>query len=208
VVVVDAGHQRHPDLTPEPIGPGAKETKPAVASGTRGVATKNPENVINLAVSLMLRDELQRQPGVRVVMIRTTPDVDIPNSERAKIAAAEGADLLIRVHCDGVNDPKIHGLLTMVPTTNRWTAPIFSESARAGRFVQDATLKSTGAADRGILRVGNMSGFNWSTVPSVIVEMGVMTNTADDHRLADPLYQRKLAEGMAAGVVDYLHSAR
>ena len=80
VVVIDAGHQRHGDNSLEPIGPGSKKTKPAVASGTQGVVTKNPENVINLAVSLKLRDILQRQPGVKVVMIRTTPDVDIPNS--------------------------------------------------------------------------------------------------------------------------------
>jgi len=206
VVVVDAGHQGRADNHQEPIGPGSTQTKPAVASGTEGVVTHNPENVINLDVSLMLRDLLASQPGVRVVMIRTTPDVDIPNSQRAKIAAREHADLLIRVHCDGVDKSSVHGLLTMVPSKNRWTVPIFAASARAGRFVQDATLAATGAQDRGILEVGNMAGFNWSTVPSVIVEMGVMTNPTDDRLLADPVYQRKLASGMSRGVMDYLHS--
>jgi len=207
-VVVDAGHQGHADDRQEPIGPGATQTKPAVASGTEGVVTHNPENVINLDVSLMLRDILAREPGVKVVMIRTTPNVDIPNSERAKIAARAHADLLIRVHCDGVDDHNVHGLLTLVPAKNRWTGPIFASSTRAGRFVQSATLKATGAHDRGILLAGDMSGFNWSTVPSLIVEMGVMSNPADDRRLADPAYQRKLATGMARGVMDYLHSLR
>ena len=208
VVVIDAGHQRHADLRQEPIGPGSKVTKPAVASGTEGVVTHNPENVINLAVSLKLRDILQRQPGVRVVMIRTTPDVDIPNSQRAKIAAREHADLLIRVHCDGVDDHRVHGLLTMVPAKDQWTGPILAASARAGRIIQDATLKTTGAKDRGILPVSNMSGFNWSTVPSVIVEMAVMTNPTDDRLLASQGYQDKLAQGMADGVVAYFHTLR
>jgi N-acetylmuramoyl-L-alanine amidase len=208
VVVIDAGHQARPNNTQEPIGPGSKTTKPAVASGTKGVVTGNPENVINLAVSLKLRDLLQQQPGVRVVMIRTTPDVDIPNSERARTAGREHADLTIRVHCDGVNDPTIHGLLTMVPSRNQWTGPIYERSLKAGRMVQDATLKTTGAKDRGILKVGYMSGFNWSTVPSVIVEMAVMTNPSDDRLLATADYQDKLARGMADGVVGYLHTVR
>ena len=208
VVVIDPGHQGRADNRQEPIGPGSTTSKPSVASGTEGVVTHNPENVINLAVSLMLRDILVTRPDLRIVMIRTTPNVDIPNSERAKIAAREHADLFIRVHCDGVNDPKVHGLLTMVPAENKWTKPIFAASAKAGRLVQDATLAATGAKDRGILKVGNMSGFNWSTVPSVIVEMGVMTNVADDHKLADPAYQRKLAAGMARGVVEYVDSLR
>jgi N-acetylmuramoyl-L-alanine amidase len=206
IVVIDAGHQARADNHQEPIGPGATQTKPAVASGTEGVVTHNPENVINLDVSLMLRDVLAKHRDVKVVMIRTTPNVDIPNSERAKIANRLRADLLIRVHCDGVNDHSVHGLLTMVPAKDRWTGPILSASARAGRIVQNATLKTTGAHDRGILPVSNMSGFNWSKVPSVIVEMAVMTNPTDDRLLATRAYQHKLAQGMADGVVAFLHS--
>ena len=55
---------------------------------------------------------------------------------------------------------------------------------------------------------GDMSGFNWATVPSIIVEMAVMTNPTDDRLLATPSYQDKLARGMANGVIGYLHSLR
>ena len=99
--------------------------------------------------------------------------------------------------------PGLSGLLTLVPAKNQWTGPIVTSSARAGRDVRAATLAATGAKDRGITPRSDMSGFNWSTVPSVIVEMGVMTNAAEDRRLSTAAYQQKLAVGMAAGIARF-----
>jgi N-acetylmuramoyl-L-alanine amidase len=202
VVVIDAGHQARADNTPEPIGPGSKTTKPAVASGTSGVATHVDESVINLKIALRLRDVLTAD-GMKVIMIRTSQNVDIPNSKRAKIANAAHAGLFIRLHCDGVNSSSVHGLLTLVPARNQWTGPIVTASGRAGRDVHRAALAATGAFDRGITPRSDMSGFNWSTVPSVIVEMGVMSNPAEDRRLSTAAYEQKLASGIARGIVAF-----
>lgn len=203
VVVIDAGHQGHGDNTPEPIGPGSSITKPAVASGTSGVVTRVHESVVNLQVALRLQKALTAR-GIRVIMIRTSENVDIANSQRAKIANAAHAGLFIRLHCDGVaGHPGTAGLLTLVPAKNQWTGPIVSTSARAGRDIHAATLAATGATDRGITPRSDMSGFNWATVPSVIVEMGVMTNAAEDRLLSTAAYQDKLAAGMAAGIARF-----
>ncbi len=202
VVVIDAGHQGQGDNRPEPIGPGASTTKPAVADGAEGIVTHRRESVDNLDVSLKLRDALQSK-GVKVIMVRTSENVDIANSERAKIANRAHAGLFIRLHCDGVDDQSVHGLLTLVPAANQWTGPIVTPSARAGRDIQSATLSATGAYDRGITPRSDMSGFNWSQVPSVIVEMGVMSNPAEDRLLASDSYQQRLASGMAAGILAY-----
>jgi N-acetylmuramoyl-L-alanine amidase len=48
-------------------------------------------------------------------------------------------------------------------------------------------------------------GFNYSKVPSVFVEMGLMSNAAEDRKLATAAYQDKLAVGMANGIVAYLN---
>ncbi len=88
-------------------------------------------------------------------------------------------------------------------TRNQWTGPIAAPSARAGRDIQAATLSATGAYDRGITPRSDMAGFNWSQVPSVIVEMGVMSNPAEDRLLATDSYQQRLANGMAAGIAAY-----
>jgi N-acetylmuramoyl-L-alanine amidase len=202
VVVIDAGHQAHADNRLEPIGPGSSTKKPAVASGTAGVVTHIHESVINLRVALKLRDVL-KAAGIKVIMVRTSENVDIPNSKRAAIANNAHAGLFIRLHCDGVNSSSTHGFLTLVPAKNKWTGPILSASARAGRDVQKAALAATGAFDRGITPRSDMSGFNWSKVPSVIVEMGLMTNPTEDRKLATASYEQTLAQGIANGVLAY-----
>lgn len=203
VVVIDAGHQAQGDADHEPIGPGASETKMKVTWGTSGRTTGVAEHVVNLQVAKLLERELEAR-GVEVVMVRDSADVNISNSQRARIGNDADADLVIRLHCDGSEDTSIRGILTLVPSENRWTGPIVAPSARAGDRVHAAVLTETGAADRGIRAVGNMTGFNWSTVPTVIVEMGLMTNPEDDRLLTSPAYQEKLARGMANGAVAFL----
>jgi N-acetylmuramoyl-L-alanine amidase len=204
VVVIDAGHQGQGDNSPEPIGPGSSTTKPKVADGAQGKTTGVRESVVNLQVSLRLRDKLQSR-GVKVVMVRTSENVNISNSARAKIGNDAHAALVVRIHCDDVGSSSIHGLMTVVPDKNQWTGPILDRSAHAGRLIQKDALATTGAADRGVQGPPvPMAGFDWSTVPSVIVEMGLMSNPTEDRKLSDPDYQNKLATGISNGVVDYL----
>jgi N-acetylmuramoyl-L-alanine amidase len=205
VVVIDAGHQAHLDTRQEPIGPGASETKDRVEAGTSGVVTHVAESVRNLEVALKLETALESL-GVKVIMIRTTQGVDIPNSHRAAIANKAHAALFIRLHCDSADSSSTHGLLMLQPGVNRWSGPIRVQSHEAARIVDKAVLAATGARDRGIMDRNDLSGFNYATVPSILVEIGVMTNPAEDRRLGTPAYQQELADGMAKGVVEYLRT--
>ena len=173
-----------------------------MASGTAGVVTHIHESVINLRVALKLRDAL-KAAGIRVIMVRTSENVDIPNSKRAEIANAAHAGLFVRLHCDGVNSSSTHGFLTLVPAKNKWTGPIVSVSARAGRDVQRAAIAATGAFDRGITPRNDLSGFNWCKVPTVLVEMGLMTNPAEDRKLATASYEQTIADGITKGVLAF-----
>ena len=203
VVVIDAGHQAKGDSSLEPIGPGSSQKKPKVAGGASGVVTHNPESLINLQVALKLKRDLESR-GIKVVMIRETQDVNIANSQRAKIANDAHAALFIRLHCDGSKDQSQQGLSTLVPGTNAWTGPIVSESKRAGGYVHRAVIAATGAKDRGGVNRGDLSGFNWSTVPTVLVEMGFLSSPVEDRKLATSAYQAQLARGLATGIEDYL----
>jgi N-acetylmuramoyl-L-alanine amidase len=203
VVVIDAGHQAKADTRTEPIGPGSKKRKARVAGGASGVATHRPESLDNLQVALKLRADLVAR-GVKVVMIRTVQKVDISNATRAKTANAANADLFIHLHCDGSPSHSTHGILTLIPASNSWTAKIVTASARAGRDIQAAVLATTHAKNRGVAKRGDLSGFNWSKVPTALVEMGLMSNPAEDRSLASPAYQSKLAAGIADGVMEFL----
>lgn len=207
VIAVDAGHQAKGDSKQESIGPGARETKARVTSGTSGVATGELESQVNLDVALKLRDELEAR-GATVVMVRTTQDVDISNSERAKIANDADAALFIRLHCDGVEgSSSTRGFMTLEVGQNAYTKGIVSESQRAARIMHPLIVRELGAADRGIVARSDLSGFNWCTVPTVLFEMGCMTNPDEDRALAGDAYQQKIAEAIANATVAYVDAA-
>jgi N-acetylmuramoyl-L-alanine amidase len=83
-----------------------------------------------------------------------------------------------------------------------------ARSRIAANLLHHWMLKYTGATDRGVVPRTDMAGFNWATVPSVIVEMGFMSNTAEDRRMATTAYRNKLAAGLEEGTMSYLRSSR
>lgn len=203
VVVLDPGHQRHADMGTESIGPGSSERKTKVTGGTRGVATHKPEYELTLELSKRIRKRLQAK-GVKVVMTRIKHDVDLTNIERAKKGNQAGADLVVLVHADGNVDRAMRGVSTLIPVPSGWTKPIAERSERAGRAVQAEMVRATGAKDLGLHERGDITGFNWSKVPVILVETGFMSNPSEDRLLASGAYQDKLADGIVGGVMEYL----
>lgn len=201
LVVIDPGHQRKRNGDQEPVGPGASKTKAKVSSGTQGRFSRVPEYQVVLDVSLQLRDELQER-GYQVLMTRESNDVNISNVERATLANEAGADAYVRIHCNGSEDPKVHGALTICPTKDNPypVGEIYDQCYSLADNILQGLLAATGANDRGIWETDTMSGINWSQVPNTIVEMGYMTNEAEDWNLVDPAYQAKLVQGIANGV--------
>lgn len=203
LIAVDAGHQSHGNSDQEPVGPGADQTKAKVASGTSGSASGLKEYELTLEVSMKLKEELQSR-GYQVYMIRETNDVDISNAERAQAAAGQGADILVRIHANGVDDSSVHGALTMAPSLdNPYVGAIAAKCQSLSRAVVDSFCAATGAANLGVQQTDNMSGINWSTIPVTIVEMGFMTNPEEDLLMASEDYQNKMAEGIADGIDSY-----
>lgn len=112
-VVIDPGHQAKGDSSKEPVGPGATETKAKVTTGATGNYTKQKESELVLKVSLLLEKELKNE-GYNVIMTRTTNNVNISNSERAKIANEVMAEAFIRIHADSYDDSSINRNINIV----------------------------------------------------------------------------------------------
>lgn len=206
-VAIDPGHQRRANSDREPLGPGASETKAKVSSGTEGRWTKIPEYELNLAVSLLLRQELE-QRGYRVVMTRTTHDVDVSNVERAQLAAEANADVLVRIHANGSEDASVHGALTICMTEHSPYCPaLYPESRRLSDEILSAMTAATGAKNRGVWETDTMTGINWASMPVTIVEMGYMSNEREDRLMATEEYRQQLARGIAEGIDRYFGRA-
>ena len=195
IIGIDPGHQLHGNNDQEPVAPGSRETKAKVASGTSGAATGTPEYAVNLDIALKLRDRLEGL-GADVIMTRTTNDVDISNIERAQMCNDAGCDIVLRLHCNGSTNAQANGIGLYVTETGSIALP----SYQAAELLLPAMAKATGAHPAGIFRRDTYSGLNWSTVPSILVEMGYMSNYDEDLKLEDEAYQELLVDGMARGL--------
>ena len=202
LIFIDPGHQAKGDPNPEPIGPGSPYQKARVSSGTEGIATKKPEYILNLEASIVLKHILEGK-GYTVMMSRETHDVNISNSERAIMANKKNADLAIRIHADSLDNSSKTGASILIPEEGgKYTAPIFEESNDCAGFIK-TNMQNAGIGLNGIFQRGDLTGFNWSKVPVVLIEMGFMSNYNEDQMMSNPDYQKKLMQSVADGVEEY-----
>ena len=200
LICLDPGHGTPPAVGRqlEPIGPGSRTLKIKDGGGAAG------EAAVALAIARRARRLLLGR-GYRVAMTRTGPTIHLGdgngNIARSRFCNRRHAALMVRIHADGSTVRSLHGVSTLVPAWHRgWTDDIFARSLLAGRALQKAVVRSTGAADRGVVQRGDLTGFNWANVPAVLVETGFLTNPTESRRLKTGAYQQRVALGIVRGV--------
>lgn len=205
VVAIDPGHQgswvNMSDT--EPNGPGSSEMKAKASTGTQGSFSGKAEYELNLEISLLLRDELEKR-GYEVILTREDHDTAISNAERAQMAYEQGGDIYVRIHANGSDDSGVSGALAMVPSSsNPYVGYLAEDSYLLADCILNAYCSKASFQSLGIQYYDNMTGINWSQLPVMILEMGFMTNQSDDLRMADASVQPLMAEGIADGIDRY-----
>jgi N-acetylmuramoyl-L-alanine amidase len=203
LVCLDPGHGTPPAIgrQAEAIGPGSSVLKIKDGGGAPG------EAAVALAIATRTRTLLLRH-GYRVAMTRTGPVFRYGNGgniARAEFCNRHGASLMLRIHADGATDRSLHGFATLYPAWHRgWTDDIYKRSLKAARLVQGAAVRATGAADRGLVKRTDLTGFNWANVPAILVECGFLSNPAERRLLQSNAYEWKVARGLAAGAAAFI----
>lgn len=202
IVGIDPGHQSSGNSATEPNGPGSSTYKAKVAGGTRGVSTGKPEYKLTLEVSKKLKSQLWDR-GYQVVMTRTTNDVNISNKERALLINESGADICVRIHADG-GASTARGATALCPSaSNPYISKLYTKSKKLSEALLNAYCKETGLRNRGISYRDDLTGTNWSTVPTTLIELGFMTNASDDRYMSSVSGQKEMVQGLADGIDAY-----
>ena len=205
IIVIDPGHQLKGSAALEPNGPDSEIMKAEVTWGATGVYTGQTEYELNLAVALLLRDELIRR-GYSVVMIRETNNVSISNMKRAEIANKYEAAAYIRIHANSWTDSTMRGAMTICQSASNpypTCAAHYLRSHRLSQLVLNEFCDRTGIAKLNMREMDDMTGTNWSQVPTTIIEMGFLSNKSDDTLMATDYFRQEAAIGIANGLDAY-----
>lgn len=199
IIVLDPGHAAKADLDKEPVAPNSKTLKYKQTGGAEGVSTKTPEYKVNMNVAIKLKNYLE-QEGFQVIMTKTDNSNTLSNIKRAEIGNEAGAALVVRIHADSSDNKSARGASMLVPANNENTKDIYKQSKDFGQAVLATLINEVGMKNRGVVERSDMTGFNWSTVPVILVEMGFLSNSEEDKMLSDSAYQDKIAKAIAKGV--------
>ena len=165
--------------------------------GATGV-TGSREKDITLAVSKAVEDQLTAA-GALVVQTRIG-DESIGLSKRAQRAMEASADLFVSIHCNSSGTNR--GYLGTAGNALFYKHPFNHELANS---VHQHILEHTGLPPFGV--VGN---FNYAPVrvltwmPAILVEQAFISNPQEEAKLLDPVFQKKMAEGIRTGLEDWL----
>ena len=203
-IVLDPGH-------------GGKDT------GKINAPYKYNEKAATLDTAARLKLLLEKQ-GFEVVFTRTK-DVFVELDDRPAVAASVKADLFISLHYNAgpAGDTSSGGIETYCLTpagqksTNAGKAKSTTGVEPGNRFdtanmalawgIQRRLLAGTGAEDRGVRRA-RFAVLRTLSCPGVLIEGGFMSSRREGAQIADAAYRQKIAESVAAGIVDYVLRGR
>ncbi|WP_286909136.1 N-acetylmuramoyl-L-alanine amidase family protein [Clostridium sp. UBA1652] len=203
VVVVDPGHSSNGNREQERNSPDSDLMKIKDPGGAQGVVSRTPEYVVAMSVSLKLKAKLE-QNGIKVIMTKTQDGESPGNIDRAEVGNKNNADLAIRIHCDSADSKSAKGASMLVPAPVGYAKDVSEVSKKYGQIILNDLIATVGMNNRGTVERSDLTGFNWSKVPVVLVEMGFMSNPEEDTLLNSEEYQNKLVEGLSKGILNAL----
>lgn len=203
IVVIDPGHSSNGNKEKEKESPDSEIMKIKDPGGAQGVSTNVPEYVVAMKVSLKLK-QLLEQNNVTVIMTKTQDAESPGNIDRAEVGNNNNANLSIRIHCDSADSQSARGASMLTPAQIGYAKDISGISKKYGQIILDNLASTAGMNNRGVVERHDLTGFNWSKVPVVLVEMGFMSNPEEDRLLNDDNYENKLAQGLCNGILKAL----
>lgn len=175
------------------------------------------EKVLCLDVSLRLKAVLD-EVLTQTILLTRTEDVGLTSGERTRWAAESRGDLLISIHAGGTMTPRTAGIAVYYrPSTRLGLSPLASSFSRTtswdsqssgpsralAQSIAGALANTTSAILRGVHAAPARLLEN-ATMPSVMVEVGCLTNGMEETLMQTAEYRDLIARGIADGVIAYM----
>ncbi len=174
-VVLDAGH-------------GGQDNG---GTSRRGASPFQLEKNLTLDTAKRVRDLLRRS-GFRVVMMRDD-DYFIELDDRVARANKEGSRaILVSIHYNATSNSSASGAETYF-----WRADSHGLATRIESHVVNATGEHSGGVIRRRLRLTRNPN-----IRCVLCECAYLTNAKENARVADPNTRQRVAQGIAAGILE------
>lgn len=199
IIVIDPGHGSKSNLELERVSPDSEEKKIKDGGGADGVNSKTPEYLIAMDVASKLKETLQKE-GYTVIMTKNKHSESLGNIERAEVGNKNNANLVIRIHADSADLEDAKGASILVPSKKGYASEINELSKKYGDILLREMVASANMNNRGVIEREDMTGFNWSKVPVVLVEMGFLSNAEEDKLLNTEEYRIKIVQGLTKGI--------
>ena len=161
---------------------------------------KTHEKNLNLVTARMVNQYLQNL-GYRTIMTRND-DRFISLKERAANANAYRAHLFVSVHYNSASSKQAEGVEVYYYRSEKNKVRT-AESKQLAERVLDQVIKTTNANSRGI-KHGNFAVIRETQMAAILIEGGFLTNESEAFMLKDPVYLKRVAQGIARGIHDFL----
>jgi len=157
------------------------------------------EHRLNMEIAEHVGALLEDQ-GARVFYTRTPFDywresygTIEDNKDRTQFAKEVGAEVMIAIHCDWSPSRRFRGVTTY------YEKP---ESRRLGELVHRSMVRGLQAHDRKLI-CDSYTVLDGSTLPTILVECGFLSNRQESKKLTQKAYQTKIAKAMASALKTY-----
>ena len=198
-IVIDPGHSSTGTSGNEPVSPNSSTTKLKDGLGATGSYTNIPEHKTNMSVALLVKKELTSK-GYNVILTKQDVAESKSNIERADVGNKNNADLVVRIHADSAENSSISGASMHVPANNEYTSSFYKISKSYGTKILNTYVDEIGIKNRGVIERNDLTGFNWSKVPVVLIEMGFLSNKEDDNFVSNTANHPKIAKAISDGI--------
>lgn len=177
------------------VDPGHGGSAPGTIGSVLGVFEKDVVLPISLELGRLLEEN-----GAVVVFTRSD-DRYVSHFDRAPIANAVNAEVLISIHANSYEGTAAKGVETLYN-------PLYLENFRFAEVIQRELVNYIGAVNRGVRPRTDLHILNNANMPAALVEVGFVSHPEEEAMLNDPDYQKRIAEGLLMGIINFFRDYR